>query len=228
MLWHKAQGAGGIDGTSPIEMTVTRTDSASDLTLSTSTTFSSVSIGTAASDRAVVFAYACTNTNNAVSSCVIGGVTATEVFEQSQSGGTGPIRCGIFLAEVPTGTTADIDLTVGDSGQIGYAVFRVVGDGSRYPSVRLSGGGGSSGTQSFSLSLLETDAVIAVQSVRAISTNSITWDGASTVTNVATDPIALSRYGGAGHMSLSGDEASNLNFNTDGSDNHAYCYGVFE
>lgn len=77
-------------------------------------TFSSVSIGTEAADRKVIVGIVCDAVYNAsypsISSCTIGGVTATQVrVASAQSASNGPQSVIVVVeAVVPTGTTASI------------------------------------------------------------------------------------------------------------------------
>lgn len=80
---------------------------ASQNTGTTSVTFTSVSIGTASSDRIVVAVY---NSASAVATAMtIGGITATKAVEES----SGISGLQIWYAPVPTGTTANIVATSG-------------------------------------------------------------------------------------------------------------------
>lgn len=82
--------------------------------------FASVNIGTASASRYVIVCAGQTS-NGPVASMLIGGVTATLAKE---SGGGGTNRASIWYANVPTGTTATIDVTstVGFPGFFGIAV----------------------------------------------------------------------------------------------------------
>lgn len=69
-------------------------------------TFSAVSLSTAASDRRVIVSV-CRNTATTVSSVTIAGISATAAVT---TGGA-----GIWIADVPTGTSGDIVVTFGSS-----------------------------------------------------------------------------------------------------------------
>lgn len=74
----------------------------------TSRTFAAQDIGTAAADRRVIVGvgvYTGVSLNPDIASCTIGGVAATRVATVL---GSDAQACAIFVAHVPTGTTADI------------------------------------------------------------------------------------------------------------------------
>ena len=78
------------------------------LTDGTSFTFSGKSIGTAATDRHVIVAvYWLAASSRTISSATIGGVAATIAVQGADTDGN-----GIIIAAVPTGTTADIIITL--------------------------------------------------------------------------------------------------------------------
>lgn len=83
-------------------------NSYTDTTNQTTYTYSSCSIGTAASDRRVHVGGWSSNNTRTVSSVTIGGVSATINI---QSGGVGNGTSFIATANVPTGTTADVVVT---------------------------------------------------------------------------------------------------------------------
>lgn len=90
-------------------LALTFQESAFNGTGGTSVTFSAQGIGTAAANRYVIVAFTsdcnCVYADNAIS---IGGITAT-IVATSSSLAAG--RLGIAIANVPTGTTADIVIT---------------------------------------------------------------------------------------------------------------------
>lgn len=114
-------------GVAPVA--ISHTASNSGRLTSGSIVFSGQSIGAAASDR---YVYVCIGleSNSRISSCTIGGVSATEVagdiFDTNPSPDT---NCAIYRRLVPSGTT--VDIVVGTSGTssdyVGIIVFRVVG-----------------------------------------------------------------------------------------------------
>lgn len=76
-----------------------------DTTDTTAYTFSAVAIGTAAADRWVIVAFGVTSGD--FDSMTIGGIAATISIE-GITWGSGSSEAGIGLANVPTGTTADV------------------------------------------------------------------------------------------------------------------------
>lgn len=74
----------------------------------TSVTYSSQTIGTAASDRYVIVAVNVDQGSGTISSVTVGGVSATAAHSSFV---LGPGVVGIYAALVPTGTTADIVIT---------------------------------------------------------------------------------------------------------------------
>lgn len=100
-------------------------------TATTSTpTFSSVSIGTAANSRRVIVHFSTANQTKTVSSATIQGITA-DIIQTGQSGnGTG----ALIIAHVPTGTTADIVITLsGNTNGSGIGVWTATGLTSNTP-----------------------------------------------------------------------------------------------
>lgn len=163
MLWHKAQGAGGR--ASPLSLNyITNVVSAQAQASVGIYTFSSVSIGDAASDRLVVVCVGAIRGNSTggrrVASATIGGVSATIATDTNPFGNS---VSAIIYAEVPTGTTATVVINfegnsgsdvVGSTGTIGvYAIYNAKSitpvdnnnvRGTKTPSITLdseSGGG---------------------------------------------------------------------------------------
>lgn len=107
-----------ISGESPVPEVVF-CHTAADETDAGSYTFSSVPIGEAASDRLVVVS--CHTTTNPVTAATIGGVTATV-----HATATNASKSTVLLsATVPTGTTADIVLTVGSALRMLIGVWTI-------------------------------------------------------------------------------------------------------
>lgn len=89
-------------------LTITYTANAQSASDLTTYTFSTQAISTAASNRKVaVITYANAGTAATVSSMTIGGVSATQVIGVQSGNKTG----AIWIADVPTGTTADVVVT---------------------------------------------------------------------------------------------------------------------
>jgi hypothetical protein len=113
MLFHSLQGAGGFSSTPSGNPTITYNNSyvvPAKLLSASSITFTSVALGTAASNR-VVAVYFSTGSGNAglVSSVTIQGITATLGVRATNSNSFS--NTVIYYATVPTGTTGDVVVT---------------------------------------------------------------------------------------------------------------------
>ena len=87
-------------------------------------TCTGISIGTAAADRYIAVSIFIRG-NVTISSVTVGGVSATSI--KDQAGGI-TARCAIFIAAVPTGTTADVVLTLSGAWVRGaIAIHRLTG-----------------------------------------------------------------------------------------------------
>ncbi len=104
---------------------ISNTANAIDTTSPTTThTFSSKAIGTAAADRIVVVAVGASNSGGeTVASMTIGGISATKISDAQNTAGTSEL----WAAVVPTGTTADIVVTFtgSNNGHCAISVFAV-------------------------------------------------------------------------------------------------------
>lgn len=100
---------GFASGNIVVAPTLSYQTSASSTSNTDTYTFSATAIGTAAADRRVyVVAYGGATTGSPqIDTCTIGGVLAQRIVRQS-SGVSACVSAGIFVAQVPTGTTADI------------------------------------------------------------------------------------------------------------------------
>lgn len=95
---------------------------ATDTSNSSSYTFSAQTIGTASADRRVIVGVHMEGARS-ITSATIGGVSATIVI---QGGGSG--KSGILIAAVPTGTTADVVITLpGSNSSCAIGVWSVTG-----------------------------------------------------------------------------------------------------
>jgi hypothetical protein len=92
-------------------VTVSFGDTGSDSVNRTTYNFTTLSIGTAATNR-YVLAVVCANAAAAltISSVTIAGVAATPIYDVNYGGG-GTFRVAAYIALVPTGTTGDVDVT---------------------------------------------------------------------------------------------------------------------
>lgn len=108
---------------------VTYTDAKSDNVGGMSTTFSTVALGTASSDRYIVAVATVrtSGTTDITMTCTIGGVSATSVATVASLTSSAH-RQNIFIAAVPTGTTGNVVLTFSRSAiRSMISVFAVTG-----------------------------------------------------------------------------------------------------
>ena len=90
----------------------------------TTYTFSGQSLGTAVSDRKILVGIAGGTSNRTVSSCTVGGVSATLVKRQQ---GAAQVTAELWIANVPTGTTGDVVVTwSGANDRMGIGVYRLL------------------------------------------------------------------------------------------------------
>ena len=108
-------------------------------------TFSSQSLGTAASDRKII---ACVNSSAvsssllSVSSVTIGGVSATEVVAGNADGNNNQLQpFAIFIADVPSGTSGDVvvSLNANNGANCHIALYRATGAGGILSQVKPPG-----------------------------------------------------------------------------------------
>ncbi len=112
---------------SPFEFSYLQTDSST--TDTDSFTFSSQPIGDANDDRYVIVAIASRKAGAAatISSVTVGGISASEVIQHTTTV-TNTDVAGIFIAKVPTGTTADVVVNFSTAMlRCGIALYRIVG-----------------------------------------------------------------------------------------------------
>lgn len=115
-----AAAAGGFEAPAYVT-TTSRIDLAN---VGTTYTFSAISIGTADANRQVIIGITQYGTSDP-SSVTIGGVTATQVTANTR---TSNMWSAIYIANVPTGTTADIVITVANNSgtYCRVSVYRMV------------------------------------------------------------------------------------------------------
>jgi len=98
----------GSYGGAPIDATIVHTADPTDSVDRTNYTFSGVAIGTAATNRRIIVGVGnrFTSGNPTISSLTVAGIPATQVAHVSAGAST--VKATLFIADVPTGTTADI------------------------------------------------------------------------------------------------------------------------
>ena len=135
-------------------------------------TFTSLSIGAAAATRKVV---AIVHTNHEASSTVtgvaIGGVTATQIASKRVSG----ISVSAWVADVPTGTTVDVAVTVGALwNRLAVGIYRIV-DGT----IGASNTADNSNTGSIAVNVNTTTGGAVIAAIQTVNSGAITWTGAT-------------------------------------------------
>lgn len=138
-------------------------------------TFSGVSIGDAAGDRLVVVAIGWgTSGTVTVSSATIGGVSASIA---AQTTGTN-VGIALIYAVVPSGTTADIVVTMSTSGsRLYYGVWRVTGQLSTTPYDTDAPAGGGSASRSVTIDIPAGGFVFAAS--QGSDPGGVTWTNAT-------------------------------------------------
>lgn len=168
MLWHKVIGAGAGAGAGTTS--VTFSDIYETITTGTVFTHSGVSLGAAETGRVI-----CVNTygnSTGEVTATIGGVSMTRHLSLFSS----LTRFACFTATVNTGTSADIVITYGSSGNYSAAaVWSVYGGVSATP-VDILSDDGSQDTSSVTLST-DPKSVILASGLGANLTGGITWTG---------------------------------------------------
>lgn len=144
------------------------------LTALTTYTFSSVSLGAAASTRViVVFVQGVRSSGASVSSCTVGGVSATRIETESSTNFPG----ALFTAVVPSGTTGDIVVTFnGTMSECAIGVYRATGMSATPADWELKSDG-SSASETLTVDVVEGGAVASF-ALRG-NNNNLTWTGLS-------------------------------------------------
>lgn len=163
----------GFMGTtiSPTVLTFqTSTGSTSNLT---TYTFSSVAIGTAATDRLVIVAVYWESGSGSISlaSGTIGGVTADISITRS-----GSIACALMTARVPTGTTATITVTLsGGATKCAIGVWSATGVVSATPDAT----GDDVGAGSVSAQMTVPESGFLIAAAVSAATGGVVWGDAT-------------------------------------------------
>jgi hypothetical protein len=125
---------------------ISHVSNAVDASNGTAYTFSSQALGAAATDRRIVVAVGSAgNTTGTASAVTVGGVSATQVAEYTDSVNTS----SIWWAEVPTGTTGDVVVTfTGGKSDCGIVCYRLTG--ADMVLSRATDGTGTSSPEAFS------------------------------------------------------------------------------
>lgn len=174
MLAQKLLGA--ADGPAATSTYVTYVSNAAN---QTTYTFTATSIGTASADRRVIVAFGASDgtAGKTDSTVTIGGITATKLVGAYYVGTTTRMAA-MYMASVPTGTTADIVVTYsGQMSRMGMSVFSATGVQSATPRDSVSAQGDASGTLfSANLSGPNGGFIVGFLFIQDEAT-SITWSG---------------------------------------------------
>lgn len=133
----------------------------------------------AGNTRYIIAAFGgCQNANRTVNSCTIGGVAGSFVVGAT----TNQSPSAIFIAAVPTGTTATIAwVASGSVGTMGVSLFRLINPGSS-TAFDTAAALHSKGTVTLTLDIPTGGSAVAVASYRDGSTS--TWNNIAEVTDV--------------------------------------------
>lgn len=143
----------------------------------TTHTFSSMGIGTAASDRYVLacLSWQGSAATRTVSSVTIGGVTATQVGSTANAGSFSFRSTAMFIALVPSGTTADVVITVNaDAVNWACVTYSAAGLLSATPASTATS---TAADPTASMSCDANGAIIGCAVTGAASSPSATWAG---------------------------------------------------
>lgn len=135
----------------------TSTQSATD---ASSYSFASQAIGTAAADRYVIVGIGITSGvagPRTVSTCTVGGISASRILRVENA--TGDITAELWMALVPTGTTATVAFTTDDTcARVGISVWSKTGGAS--PGTAFDTGSSTSEPASISMDIPARGAVV--------------------------------------------------------------------
>lgn len=139
-------------------------------------TFSAVGIGTASSDRTVIVAAFSRNSGStaSISSVTVGGSAATKQSSANYNVAGGSSVCGLYTIPYPTGTTADIVVTLPSSyARAGVAAYAVYGLASVVPSATAS----ATNATTLNLNTNVTAGSVCIGAVYTNPNGSATWTG---------------------------------------------------
>ena len=156
------------------DATVVFTDSSVDGTDGTVFTFTTQSIGTAASNRKIVVSVsmAAAGAGRSVSTLTVGGISATLLVADTSSGGTEQTE--LWQADVPTGTTATIVVTWtgGSVARTGIGVWAVYNAAS---SASDTGNRDSGAAQDMTLNITIPAGGVAISAAGSGTSATYTW-----------------------------------------------------
>lgn len=170
--------------------------------ISAGRTYTSVAIGPAASNRTVIIADGFRDAGICpLASLTVGGIAATRVAQNVNSA-TNTTITSIWVAAVPTGTTATIVSVYCasvDSAE-GLGVYAAYGLGSTTPIATV--GNSSATAPSLNLNVLSGGMVIATAWALGQTTPMCTWTGVTADYSMITDPTSTSQVMAGASASL--------------------------
>lgn len=181
-----------------------------DVTSGNTYTFSSVSLGAAVADRVIIVTLNMEQVT-LVTSVTIGGVAATRIASQTDGTGANDRKAEIWAAEVPSGTSGNIVVTVGtdQSGMCG-GVFRKVGGVGGTAASDTATDSGAAGSLSAAITIPAGGAAVATMFVGTSA--SYTWTGATE----SYDEFVSGTGSGSGAIATSSGTVTGTNAGSDG------------
>ena len=161
-----------------------------------SSTFTSVNIGDAATDRMVVVGLSViVNSSDAsVPTCTIGGVSATQILQRASASNAG-FQCVFYILNVTSGTTATIVITKGgtsDMNRCGIGYWSMTGQGTGTTPYATASNDGTSPTIGTTINIAANGGVIAISENSAMEGgNTTTWTGVTERYDTATAGFVL-------------------------------------
>jgi len=202
--------------------TVTYVTNVSNTANLTTYTLTSVSIGTASSDRYVIVGFGASDgtSGKTDSSVTIGGVSATKLAGAYYVGGTTRM-CALYAALVPTDTTATIAITFSAGmSRLGVSVFSATGLQSVTPRDSATAQGDTSGTLLSASLTGPSDGFIVGFVFQQDENANFTWTGITERNDTALEAVA--KYSGASdNFTASG--AKSVSVSTSQTDQFAAC-----
>jgi hypothetical protein len=173
----------------------------------TSYSFASQNLGTAATDRYIIAAvttFEDGSGSGTITGVTIGGVTATQAA-QAASSGTSPVTAALYIAAVPTGTTGTVVVTTSDAcNRASISLYRATKLTSATPASTLTDTSVSANALSGTLAV-QDGFVIAVAASDGGSGLTCTWTG---VTENADDNYEFDSSLHAGSLQLTNTSAA--------------------
>jgi hypothetical protein len=152
-----------------------------------SVTFSSIAIGTAALDRIVAVGLTF-QSDLTVASVTIGGIAATVRRVQSDTGGSPDLRAEIWAARVPTGTTANIDVTLSSAGAVVVGITTVAITGAGSVPTDTDANSGSAATLAVTGVTINTNGVAFYCFANDTQGTAVAWTNGSEVSDASYNP----------------------------------------